>query len=800
MANASVLAGTTVPRPAGLIAVDGRTYPLKSARIEARAEGGVAATNLTQTYENPYQESLEVLYTLPLPAHGAVIGYTVRIGQKVIRGEVRRRSEAREEYRKALLEGRTAALLEQDRADTFTQKLGCLPPGETARVEIEILQPLAFLPADGRLSARWEYRFPTVAGVRYEGAPGRVPDAERLDIDRAAGDGTPVRLAATLFVADGAAGDIHPEVQGQEAKIEDHEHGVNIVLSSEMKLNRDLVIRWGATRQEVGVRLVEGKGLPCDPGRYLLITITPPAAVNHGLARDLTILIDASGSMSGKPLSRAKIVAEELVQSLDPGDRFEILAFAEQVERLAPGPMTANKRNVEKALAALARLDAGGATEMTRAITEALSPLRPDAQRQVILLSDGYIGFEGEVIAEVRRRLTPGARLHVVGLGAAPNRTLTRGAARAGRGVEILVGDDDDAKTASRRLLRATVRPVLTDLEVRGSALVALAPQEPQDVLEGQPLVLFAEIAAAGGSLEIRGRQAGENGLWSRQIEIHRKNDGVPATDIVSGSINETNLPLGALFGREAIEDVELQIASGQEGGAGKLELKIEDLGLRHGIASRKTSLVAIAEDVTVDPRDPRRRERLAVELPAEVSAEGVGLAPALFAAGPPARMQMDVSYGRTFMDVSPRKSFEQFELADAEESPFLLSERISPSEYHEYEPVPETPRRDFGLGMIQARILQIDDGLCILEFEVPEPEFLLPGDGFKIDVCFDNSTWSEARVLANESSRQGPHDAGLTVRLGLILDDQRHWADHGEARISLAGPGGREVVLHLVL
>jgi hypothetical protein len=56
-------------------------------------------------------------------------------------GGGRKREEAREEYRKALFEGRTAALLEQERADTFSQKLGSLPPGETADVEIEVLQP-----------------------------------------------------------------------------------------------------------------------------------------------------------------------------------------------------------------------------------------------------------------------------------------------------------------------------------------------------------------------------------------------------------------------------------------------------------------------------------------------------------------------------------------------------------------------------------------------------------------------------------------------------------------------------------
>lgn len=209
MTTAKALPRTGTNRNVGLVSVDGRTYPLKSAIIGARAEGGIAATTLSQAYENPYAEALEVLYTLPLPADAAVTGYTVRLGKRVIRGEVRKRDEAREEYRKALFEGRTAALLEQERADTFSQRLGSLPPGETATIEIEVLQPLTFLPGTRSGQSGWEYRFPTVVGVRYEGGENRVPDAEKLDVNRAS-NGTPLSLTASLRIADGPAEAVQP--------------------------------------------------------------------------------------------------------------------------------------------------------------------------------------------------------------------------------------------------------------------------------------------------------------------------------------------------------------------------------------------------------------------------------------------------------------------------------------------------------------------------------------------------------------------------------------------------------------
>jgi Ca-activated chloride channel homolog len=69
---------------AGLVSLDGRLYPLESAEIEARTEGGLALTTLRQRYRNPYEERLEVVYTLPLPADGAVMGYTIRVGDRVV--------------------------------------------------------------------------------------------------------------------------------------------------------------------------------------------------------------------------------------------------------------------------------------------------------------------------------------------------------------------------------------------------------------------------------------------------------------------------------------------------------------------------------------------------------------------------------------------------------------------------------------------------------------------------------------------------------------------------------------------
>jgi Ca-activated chloride channel family protein len=755
---------TAQAAPAGLVTVDGETFPLRETSLRTRAAGGIAATTLIQVYDNPHREPLEVLYTMPLPADGAVIGYTIELGERRIVGEIEKRKTAREKYLRALEEGRTAGLLEQERADTFTQTLGNLPPGETARIEIEVLQPLQFRAGIPGTPGEWEFRFPTVVGVRYQSREGRVPDRDRLDAPRADQVGTPARLDLDLLITDGGQDEIAPNSSTHELFLESGDAGTRLSLKDRARLDRDVVIRWRATGRDVGLRLREGRGLEGDVGRYGLLTITPPTTPAETFARDLTLVIDASGSMTGEPIRSAKSIAASLLQSLGPADRFELLAFSMEVEELVDGPVEATPENIRAALGRLETLTAGGGTEMVQAITGALEPLRPDSQRQVVLLTDGYIGFEGEVVGNVMRLLPDGARLHTVGIGSAPNRALTRYAARAGRGVELAVSDRDEVKAACERLRRATAGPVLTDLRIEGSVIRSRATVRLHDVLAGQPVVIPVELKKAGGMLQVTGRLAGASRAWTQEIEIK------PAAPPVDENQNTRNrddqLPLGPLFGREIIDDREMLLAAEPDRHrAGKIETEIEALGMMHRITSRRTSLVAVSEDPTVDPLDPRRRRRLETELPAGVSAEGVGL---------PTPGSMQVFEEQILRSVLGVRTLD--EGVPADETMESLSLDLSREDFRPQAfPSSRGPgrfwywlRSAFRRSLPVARVVRSDEDMLVVEFEAPGHRLELPSPGEKIDIVRMDGSSLAAVVVPDKSTRPGAHPKGTTLRLAM--------------------------------
>ncbi|HEY0253420.1 MAG TPA: VIT domain-containing protein, partial [Kofleriaceae bacterium] len=247
-----------------LATTDGRTLALVGARLVGEATGGIARLVLEQRFANRYAEILNVVYRMPLPADGAVSGYEFEIGERTIKGTVDKKQRARERFEQAIVEGKTAALLEQERADIFTQKLGNIPAGETVIARITIDQKLVWLP-----EGEWELRFPTVIGPRYISQLDSVADAKATHVkvaDRSLGE----LFATSIAVKDKITGGGKPTSPTHAVTVTD---GV-VSLASGVRLDRDLAIRWRVAAQTPGLSLASA----CRPGgdAYGLLTIVPP--------------------------------------------------------------------------------------------------------------------------------------------------------------------------------------------------------------------------------------------------------------------------------------------------------------------------------------------------------------------------------------------------------------------------------------------------------------------------------------------------------------------------------------------
>src|SRR5262245_49552975 len=96
-------------------------FPLKHTEVHAEIAGLVAQVRVSQVFQNPYDRAIEAVYIFPLPRLAAVDQMEIQLGDRTIRGVIKKREEARAAYDEARRSGRTAALLDQERPNLFTQ-------------------------------------------------------------------------------------------------------------------------------------------------------------------------------------------------------------------------------------------------------------------------------------------------------------------------------------------------------------------------------------------------------------------------------------------------------------------------------------------------------------------------------------------------------------------------------------------------------------------------------------------------------------------------------------------------------
>ena len=591
-----------------LVDTEGRVLPLRGTQLDVTAGAGMARALLRQRFANPHAEPLRVRYQLPLPSDAAVAGFAFTLDGEVTRGVVKPREVARRAFEDALLSGRTAALLEEDRSSLFTEEVGNIPPGAEVEVEVSLDMPLAWRP-----EGAWSFRFPTVVGPRYLGASGRTPDADRVTVKVADSFTVDARARLSLRIEDGLEG--APSSTSHPLRTTD---GLTCFLAEDgMPLDRDLVVDWPVAAPEPGLSLLTGRppeGHPEARRAFGLLAVVPPAQALAPVPRDLILLVDVSGSMHGEPIAQAQRVLRALVDGLDEQDTLEAIAFASAPERWQKGPLKMTAANRKKAHRWVSGLSARGATEMRTGIEEALKGLRKDGLRQVLVVTDGYIGFEGEIVGYVQESLPKMSRVHTLGVGSAVNRSLTQGLARVGVGKELIVAPGEDAEIAARRLLAVTQAPQITALELSGSAVADTAARRLPDLYAGAPARIPVALRPEGGTLTVRGHAA--SGVWSETVEVGPMAPGEGAA------------MTAAVFARERVEDLEAaRHAAGAD--ARGLDAQIEALGVGFSISTRRTSWVAIREGETVDPRAPTRSEDMPHALADGLSPTGFGLAQA---------------------------------------------------------------------------------------------------------------------------------------------------------------------------
>ena len=533
-----------------------------SMNVRAEVSGLVARVWISQTFLYQGTEPVEGIYQFPLPPEAAVDSLTVTLDDRRIVGEIREREQARRDYDQARTEGRRAALVEQEKANLFTTSIANVEPGIPVNVEIAYQQTLAY---DG---GEFELRVPFAVTPRYtpEGEAGPAV-ADPIEDDCNCGHAPTravidVRLNEAWAVADLSS-------PSHKLKVRDEGDAFGIGIAPEAPLDGDFVLRWtplvkGQVGTSVFTETFEGED-------YALLLFVPGLQPRPAMPREVIFVIDTSGSMKGESIDQARTALVEALTGLRSADRFNVIQFNSTTESLFPESVAAGIWARGQAENYIRHLHADGGTEMGPALVAALAATAsPGYLRQVIFITDGAVGNETELF-ELITRVLGEARLFTVGIGAAPNRLFMERAARAGRGSATYIGDTADVSARMNAMFERLSLPVLTDIRLDAGGRDVIVP----DVYAGQPTMITMKLPVSTGVLNVTGTVDGS--IWAQQLAIGEK---------------RSHAGVARLWARQRIGELMQAPISGAD--PDWVRTQVVDLGLRFGLTSRYTSLVAI--------------------------------------------------------------------------------------------------------------------------------------------------------------------------------------------------------------
>jgi len=578
-------------------------FVLQETRVDAEIAGVLARVRVTQVFKNPLSSRLEASYVFPMPENCAVDAYSFQIGERVVIGEVKEKEEARKVYQQARDEGRKAALLEQERANVFTQSIANIPANSVVIVNIEYVHPLEID------ENRYVFRFPMTVAPRY--IPGTQTD--RPNVGRGwASDTDQVPDASRITTAVLPAGkrngnDVFVTVKINGGmplqKIIPVTHELDIQNTSETEAvvtlknqstiaDKDLVIEYQLAGENSTLASLVHRESEETEG-YVMLALQPKWSVESTeiSPRQVNLVLDTSGSMQGVAISQLRQFAEHVLDHLNPQDEFQLIAFNNQSRAFEAAPVPATSVNIEAGKKFIRGLNAGGGTKLLPALQLALGDGCDESTpaRYLILMSDALVGNDHSILRYIQDPKFQDARVFPVAFGAAPNDYLINRAAEMGRGFSLQVTNQDNAPALASRFNELTSLPYMTDLQIDwgGLSIRDQVPSRLPDLYAGKPLIVLGRYDQSGSeTITLKGNVLGQSVQMDLELTL-------PAQE-------HSHDAIASVWARQRIRQIWNRDV-GNETAQGRSE--ITELGLRHNLVTQFTSFVAVEKELSEVPQ-----------------------------------------------------------------------------------------------------------------------------------------------------------------------------------------------------
>lgn len=490
--------GIMIPREPSLPAMR-----LTEQEVKVEIRDHAAVTHVTQRFHNPTSRPLEAVYYFPIPEGATTTDFALWMNGERIRGEVLPREQARATYENIVRRMRDPGLLEYVDAQLFQASIFPVPANGTQTVEIQYAATL------NEQNGTLRYTLPIHESTQRQNARFTVSGTVETSVPL-------VRVYAPNPLVDVLSSDAHRARFGLESSGEATPTSIDVFVSR--------------TTDDVGISLLTWEG---DGGRheagYFMMTLSPTEALKQlrVLPKQITFVLDTSGSMHGAKWTQAVEAMRYAIDALRPEDTFNVIGFSTGVTPAFPTPIRANDAGKKRGCDFVDELMPRGNTNISGALDAALSqPEQAGRPHTILFITDG-LPTEGitaipELLSHAERGLeSDQRRLFAFGVGYDVHTTLLDGMASKGRGRSDYVRTSEKIQDKLGPLVDRIASPLLTNVTIDfGAADVSdVYPSSIPDLYQGESITIFGRYkSSVSSSVRIRGFAGSET--WTRRTTL----------------------------------------------------------------------------------------------------------------------------------------------------------------------------------------------------------------------------------------------------------------------------------------
>ena len=535
----------------------------QSSHVRADLVDRVLRYEVTETFVNRGSRVGEADYIFPLPKGAAFQDLKLSINGELVAGETMSAAQARAIYEEIVRSQRDPALVEWMGYGMLRARIFPIAPGEEKKVVVRF-QMVAEREGDalrvdyfqGKQSQQGWLAF---AGDRSDEKP-RASFTLTYPSSHLYGNPySPTHSLSTSYRGG-----------RREVRAEGNASEVTLLIPVRKSNEPSISVLAYAPRNEDG---------------FALITLSPPAVAPRATPRDVTLVLDVSGSMSGVKIRQAREAGKQVLATLSPSDRFKLIDFSTEVRSFRDDFVRATRENVADGTRYLESLDASGSTNISGALDAALEGDVPSGRLGLVLfVTDGEptIGERNpEAIAARVNRRRGERRMFSFGVGADLNAALVERLAVEGRGTAQFVRPDESVERAVSIVASRLTSPVVTDIRIfaDGVRLLKRHPSASADLFAGQDYVVLTRYDGSGAArLRFEGQTSNGPVTWT--------------TRAVFPESSRDNAYIARLWATQRVGYLAAEKRRG--GGSREIDDEIRQLGEKYAIPTEFTSYLVL--------------------------------------------------------------------------------------------------------------------------------------------------------------------------------------------------------------